>query len=193
MKSVSQLLADYGAGDRDALDQLVPLVYDELHRIAASYLSNERVGHTLQPTALVNEAYLRLVQAEDIAFENRSHFLGIAARLMRQILVDYARRHGARKRGGSRQQVTLTDGVAVDEGGQDVDLLSLDEALTRLARKDDRLARLVELRYFGGLSVEETAEVLGSSARTVKRDWAAARVWLRRSMAADNETGRGPH
>ena len=187
MHSVSQLLVAHRNGDREAFDRLVPLVYDELHRIAASYLSHERAEHTLQPTALVNEAYIRLVQAEDLGFENRSHFLGIAARLMRQILVDYARKHGARKRGGRRERVTLTEGVAVEEGEPDVDLLALDEALARLAEKNERLARLVELRYFGGLSVEETAEVLGSSPRTVKRDWAAARVWLRRQMAAGDE------
>jgi RNA polymerase sigma factor (TIGR02999 family) len=187
MKSVSQLLVDYRAGDREAFDRLVPLVYAELHRIAASYLSHERAGHTLQPTALVNEAYIRLLQAEDLAFENRSHFLAIAARLMRQILVDYARKPGAHKRGGGQQRVTLTEGVAVEESEPDVDLLALDEALARLAEKDERLARLVELRYFGGLSVEETAEVLGTSPRTVKRDWAAARVWLRRRMAAKDD------
>jgi RNA polymerase sigma factor (TIGR02999 family) len=187
MDSVAQLLAAHRRGDREAFDRLVPLVYDELHRIAASYLARERAGHTLQPTALVNEAYLRLLQADDLEFENRSHFLAIAARLMRQILVDHARKHAARKRGGRRERVTLTEGVAVDEGAPDVDLLALDEALGRLAEKDERLARLVELRYFGGLSIEETAEVLGSSPRTVKRDWAVARVWLRRQMVAGDE------
>jgi RNA polymerase sigma-70 factor (ECF subfamily) len=182
MDSVAQLLVAHRDGDREALDRLVPLVHAELRRIAARYLSHERSDHTLQPTALVNEAYLRLLQAEDLAFENRPHFIGIAARLMREILVDYARRHGARKRGGNRQRVTLTEGVALQEAGEDVDLLALDEALGRLAEKDAHLARLVELRYFGGLTVEETAEVLGSSPRTVKREWAVARVWLRRLM-----------
>jgi RNA polymerase sigma factor (TIGR02999 family) len=185
LRSVSQLLADYRGGDREALDRLVPLVYDELHRIAASYISRERAGHTLQPTALVNEAYIRLVQAEDVAFESRAHFLGIAARLMRQILVDHARRHDARRRGGRQRRVTLTEGVALDEAGADVDLLALDQALERLAAEDARLARLVELRYFGGLSTEETAEVLATSPRTVKRDWAVARVWLRRLMSGE--------
>jgi RNA polymerase sigma factor (TIGR02999 family) len=185
LRSVSQLLADYRGGDREALDRLVPLVYDELHRIAASYISRERAGHTLQPTALVNEAYIRLVQAEDVAFESRAHFLGIAARLMRQILVDHARRHDARRRGGHQRRVTLTEGVALDEAGADVDLLALDQALERLAAEDARLARLVELRYFGGLSTEETAEVLATSPRTVKRDWAVARVWLRRLMSGE--------
>ena len=185
MDSVARLLVAHRGGDREAFDRLVPLVYAELRRIAARYLSRERAGHTLQPTALVNEAYLRLVQSDDVEFENRAHFVGIAARLMREILVDHARRHGARKRGGRQQRVTLTEGVALLEAS-DVDLLALDEALEKLAEKDAHLARLVELRYFGGLSVEETAEVLGSSPRTVKRDWAAAKVWLRRRMSGDS-------
>jgi RNA polymerase sigma factor (TIGR02999 family) len=182
---ITRLLREWQDGSQDALDRLVPLVYDELHRIAASYISRERAGHTLQPTALVNEAYIRLVQAEDVAFESRAHFLGIAARLMRQILVDHARRHDARRRGGRQRRVTLTEGVALDEAGADVDLLALDQALERLAAEDARLARLVELRYFGGLSTEETAEVLATSPRTVKRDWAVARVWLRRLMSGE--------
>jgi RNA polymerase sigma-70 factor (ECF subfamily) len=182
MDSVAQLLAAHRNGDREAFDRLVPLVYDELRRIAASYLSRERGGHTLQPTALVNEAYLKLVQADDLEFENRSHFFGVASRLMREILVDHARRRAAHKRGGQRHRVTLTEGVAFEHGGRDVDLLMLDDALARLAAKDPRLAQIVDLRYFGGLSVEETAEVLGSSPRTVKREWAVARVWLQELM-----------
>jgi RNA polymerase sigma-70 factor, ECF subfamily len=186
MDSVTQLLAAHRNGDKEAFDRLVPLVYHELRRIAAGYLGRERQGHTLQPTALVNEAYLRLAQAEDIASENRSYFLGIAARLMRQILVDHARKRGRHKRGGQEARVTLTEGLAVQQGERDVDLMMLDDALARLAEKDDQLARLVELRYFAGLSIEETAQVMGSSPATVKRQWAVARVWLKRLLAPED-------
>jgi RNA polymerase sigma-70 factor (ECF subfamily) len=185
MDSVTQLLAAHRDGDRDALDRLVELIYHDLHRIAAGYLGRERAAHTLQPTALVNEAYLRLVRAEEAGYENRSHFLGIAARVMRQVLVDHARKHGAGKRGGQQVRVTLTGGVAPQPGGRDVDLLMLDEALRKLAEKDAHLSGLVELRYFGGLSIEETAEALATSPATVKREWAVARVWLRRAMEGE--------
>jgi RNA polymerase sigma factor (TIGR02999 family) len=185
MDSVSRLLAAHRAGDHEAINRLVPLVYDELRRIAASFLSRERAGHTLQPTALVNEAYLRLLQAEDLAYESRAHFVAIAARLMRQILVDHARKHGASKRGGRQQRVTFGEDVALQEGARDVDLLMLDDALVALADKDAHLARLVELRYFGGLSIEETAKALDCSPASVKRDWAVARMWLRRQMRAE--------
>ena len=185
MDSVAQLLAAHRAGDREALDRLVPLVYDELRRIAASYLSHERAGHTLQPTALVNEAYIRLVQSESLELKDRAHLLGIAARLMRQVLVDHARRRDAHKRGGHQARVTLTGGVALGAGQREVDLLALDAALEELGEKEPPLVRVVELRYFGGLSVEETAEVLGTSPRTVKREWAVARAWLRRLMVAE--------
>jgi RNA polymerase sigma-70 factor (ECF subfamily) len=184
MESVTQLLAAYRDGDKGAFDRLVPLVYDELRRIAARYLGRERGGHTLQPTALVNEAYLRLVQYENLEYKNRAHFVGIAARLMRQVLVDHARTHGASKRGGEQQRVTLDEGVAV-QGQRDLDLLALDDALRKLSEKDAHLVRLVELRYFGGLSIEETAEALGSSPATVKREWATAKVWLRRLMTGE--------
>jgi RNA polymerase sigma factor (TIGR02999 family) len=179
MESVTELLVAYRGGDRAALDRIVPLVYAELRRIAARYIGRERVGHTLQPTALVNEAYLRMVQGDDVDYQNRSHFVGIAARLMRQILVDHARTRDARKRGGELARVTLDEGVARQEAPS-VDLIQLDDAIRRLEEKDPGLCRLVELRYFGGLSIEETAEALGTSPATVKRDWAAARVWLRR-------------
>jgi RNA polymerase sigma-70 factor (ECF subfamily) len=179
MESVTELLVAYRGGDRAALDRLVPLVYAELRRIAARYIGRERAGHTLQPTALVNEAYIRMVQGDDVAYQNRSHFVGIAARLMRQILVDHARTRDARKRGGELARVTLDEGVARQEAPS-VDLILLDDAIRRLEEKDPGLCRLVELRYFGGLSIEETAEALGTSPATVKRDWAAARVWLRR-------------
>lgn len=182
MDSVARIFAAYRDGDREAFDRLVSLVSTELRSIAAAYLARERIGHTLQPTALVNEAYLRMLQAEDLDFENRSHFFGIAARLMRQVLVDHARKHHAERRGGRRRCVTLTEWVAHGPGDFDVDLLLLDDALERLGEKDERLARIVDLRYFGGLSVEETAEVMGCSARTIKRDWAVARVWLRDLM-----------
>jgi RNA polymerase sigma-70 factor (ECF subfamily) len=186
MDSVTQLLAAHRDGDRDALDRLVQLIYHDLHRIAAGYLGRERAGHTLQPTALVNEAYLRLVRAEEAGYENRAHFLGIAARVMRQILVDHARKHSADKRGGQRARVTLTEDVALQSGERDVDLLLLDDALRKLAAKDPHLTKLVELRYFGGLTIEETAEVLASSSATVKREWAVARVWLKRLMTDEH-------
>jgi RNA polymerase sigma factor (TIGR02999 family) len=188
MNSVSQLLRAHRDGDHEALERLVPLVYDELRRIAARQLRREREGHTLQPTALVNEAYLRLVQYEDLEYKDRAHFVGIAARLMRQVLVDHARTRAADKRGGHRERVTLDEAVALQPGHGDVDLLALDDALRQLSERDDRLARLVELRYFGGMSIEETAEVLGTSTATVKRDWATARVWLRRLMTGEGGT-----
>ena len=191
MESVTELLVAYRGGDRAALDRLVPLVYAELRRIAARYIGRERAGHTLQPTALVNEAYIRMVQGDDVAYQNRSHFVGIAARLMRQILVDHARTRDARKRGGELARVTLDEGVARQEAPS-VDMIVLDDAIRRLEEKDPDLCRLVELRYFGGLSIEETAEALGTSPATVKRDWAAARVWLRRLIEGDaHGTGSG--
>jgi len=164
---------------------LMPLVYDELRRLAARYISRERPGQTLQATALVNEAYVRLAAERPREFANRTHFLAIAALSMRQILVQRARARGAKKRGGAPQRVTLNDGnvnLAHGPSGENIDILALDQALSRLAEMDPGLARIVELRYFAGLTVEETAEAVGSSPATVKRHWELARAWLKRAL-----------
>ena len=164
-------------GDDGALGELLPLVYAELRRLAAGYLRRERPGHTLQPTALVNEAYLRLVDQTQVRWQNRAHFLGVAAQMMRRILVDHARGQRAEKRGGEIQKLSLDENIDVS-GERAADLVALDEALKRLAELDPQKSRIVELRFFGGLSVEETAEVLGVSAPTVKRQWRMAKAWL---------------
>jgi RNA polymerase sigma factor (TIGR02999 family) len=179
--AVTQLLARAKAGSAPALEELVPLVYAELRRIAGRYAHRERAGHSLQATALVHEAYIRLLKDESLSFENRAHFLGIAARSMRQILVEHARSRDAEKRGGERQRVTLNEGVAAG-GPVDVDLLALEEALERLAALNADHARIVELRFFGGLTNEETAAALGISPATVKRAWVIARAWLFREL-----------
>ena len=179
--SVSRLLADVRLGRRDALDRLLPIVHDELRRIAAAYMRRERADHTLQPTALVNEAYLRLVDQREIVWQDRAHFVGVAARLMRQILVDHARARAAAKRAGGAERVPLDETVLVGPE-RDVDLLALDEALERLAALDPDLTCVVELRYFGGLTTRETAEAMGTSTATVEREWATARGWLRREL-----------
>lgn len=175
---VTKLLVAWGDGDRAALDRLMPLVHTELRRLARHYMSRERPGHTLQTAALVNEAYLRLVEQQGMRWENRAHFFGIAARLMRQILVEHARSRQAAKRGGGQYRLSLSkvDRVAPRP---DLSLLALDEALGRLEAADPQKSRIVELRYFGGLGIEETAEVIGVSPATVKRDWSMARAWLR--------------
>ena len=178
---VTQLLVAWGNGDRAALDRLMPLVYEELRRLARHYMSRERPGHTLQTTALVNEAYLRLVGQESMRWENRAHFFGIAARLMRQILVEHARGRQAAKRGGGRYRLSLSK-VDRSASRPDVNLIALDEALGRLEAVDPQKSRIVELRYFGGLGIEETAEVIGISPATVKRDWKMARAWLRSEL-----------
>jgi RNA polymerase sigma factor (TIGR02999 family) len=181
---VTQLLLEWGAGDRDALDRLLPVVFDELRRLAGAYLRRERADHTLQPTALVNEAYLRLVDQRNVGWQNRAQFFGIAANLMRQILVDHARRRDAEKRGGSnRQRLSLTQAERIARE-QEVDVLALDEAMERLAAFDPQQARIVELKFFAGLTIEETAEVLGVSHATVEREWKLARAWLRRELSA---------
>ena len=177
---VTRLLAAHRGGDFDALERLLPIVYAELKRLAAGRLRRERPGHTLQPTALVHEAYIRLAGGGP-RFENRAHFFGIAARVMRQVLVDHARASGREKRGGDRVRVTLRD-EAVGAGEREFDLVALDEALERLAARDAGAAHVVELRYFAGLSIEETAEALGISPATVKRDWAVAKAFLRREL-----------
>ncbi len=167
--------------DRPSLDTLLPLVYQELRRLAAGYLRRERPGQTLQPTALVHEAYLRLMKDRPDRWQNRAHFCAIAAHSMRQILIERARARGAAKRGGARQRITLDEGLAKNVG-RSIDLLALDEALQRLARLDPEQARLVELRFFGGLTVEETAEAMEISPATVKRHWTVAKAWLAREL-----------
>ena len=178
---VTLLLKQLSAVDHDAVDQLVPVLYNELRRLAAYYLRQERSNHTLQATALVHEAYLRLVDQRAVEWKNRSHFFGVAAQVMRRILLDYARSHQAVKRGGPSPKISLDDAMVYgeDQTGQ---LVALDELLTRLSSMDPQQGRIVELRFFGGMSVEETAELLGISPRTVKRDWAMAKSWLSREL-----------
>src|SRR4029079_3803164 len=181
-EGVTQLLIDWSRGDQAALDKLMPLVYSELRRLATNYLRRERQGHTLQPTALVNEAYLKLIDQRNAKWQNRAQFFGISAQLMRRILVDHARQHQAAKRGGSDQQrlsITSAEGLMKQS---EVDLLALNEALEELTIMDPQQAQIVELKFFGGLSIEETAEVLGISHATVERDWKIARAWLRRRL-----------
>lgn len=178
---MSRLLAAWSDGDREALDRLYPLVEAELHRLARRYMRRERPDHTLQTTALVNEAYLKLIDQRDVHWQNRAHFFGIAAQIMRRILIDHARKNAYAKRGGGAVHVPL-DEAAVLTQERAAELVALDEALTALAALDERKGRVVELRYFGGLSVEEAAEVLGISADTVTRDWRRAKAFLRREM-----------
>jgi RNA polymerase sigma factor (TIGR02999 family) len=175
--NVTRLLDDLSAGKEAAFDELLPLVYRELRRCAASYLRRERQNHTLQPTALVNEAFLKLVEQRNVRWQNRAHFFGVAAQAMRRILIDHARTHGRVKRGGAAPQVTLDEAMLVAES-RSIDLLALNQALERLTALDERQARVVELKFFGGLSVEETAEVLNISPATVKREWSMAKAWL---------------
>jgi RNA polymerase sigma factor (TIGR02999 family) len=180
-REVTQLLQAWCSGDQKALEELMPLVYGELHRLAHRYMLRERIGHTLQTTALVNEAYLKLIDATKVRWQNRAHFFAISAGLMRRILVDFARTRGSRKRGGDVRKIEL-DESCVASPGRDTDLIALDSALNSLAAFDPRQAKVVELRFFGGLGVEETAEVLGISPRTAKREWAVAKLWLLREM-----------
>jgi RNA polymerase sigma-70 factor (ECF subfamily) len=182
-EGVTQLLIDWGKGDQAALEKLMPLVYSELRRLASNYLRRERGEHTLQPTALVNEAYLKLVNQRNAKWQNRAHFFGISAQLMRRILVDHARQHRAVKRGGSEQQrISITSAEKIVEQPE-VDILALHEALEELARMDEQQSRIVELKFFGGLSIEEIAEVFGIGHATVERDWKLARAWLRRQLS----------
>lgn len=174
---VTDLLLDWNRGDREALDQLLPLIADEMRRLASIYLHGERKGHTLEPTALVNELYMRLVDRKRVDWQDRAHFFAFAATTMRRILVDHARSHRADKRGGDLQRITLVDDVAlVDE--REIDFIDLDVALDQLAKLDERLSKVVELRFFAGLSLDETAEVMDCSAATVSRDWRAAKSFL---------------
>jgi len=175
---ITQLLAQWREGNQSALDELYPLVYDELHRLARRYMSRERKGHTLQTTALINEAYVRLVDQKNVPWANRSHFFAISAQIMRRILIDHARRHQYAKRGGGARQVSLDEAATVVMPDQSGELLRLDEALKSLAEMDPRRSQVVELRYFGGLNNEEIAGVLRISENTVTRDWNMARAWL---------------
>src|SRR5512135_1317036 len=180
---VTRLLREWSAGDRNALEKLLPLVYDELRRRAGAYLRSERAGHTLQPTALVHEAYLKLVGGEAIAWKDRAHFFGVAARAMRQVLVDHARARNTAKRGEGHVLVALEDAGGAATPPRNLDLLDLDRALSKLAGLDERQSRLVELRLFAGLTIEESAEVLAISHATVSREWRHAEAWLQREMA----------
>jgi RNA polymerase sigma factor (TIGR02999 family) len=180
---VTQLLESWSNGDREALERLMPLVYDELHRLARRYLRRERSDHTLQSTALVHEAYLRMVDQKNVRWENRAHFFGVAAQSIRHILVDHARSHNAAKRGAGAAKLSLDEAIGVPEK-REVDLLALDHAMEGLATLDPQQSRIVELRFFGGLSIEETAEVLHISPATVKRDWVMAKAWLYQNLAS---------
>jgi RNA polymerase sigma-70 factor, ECF subfamily len=179
---VTDLLSRWSGGDAAARDALVPLVYDELRRIARKCLAGQRSGHTLQPTALVHEAYLRLVNRHSQPLQNRTHFFAVAAQMMRQILVDHARMHAAAKRGGGAITLMLDEAVALPRKAS-LDLIALDDAMKRLAVLDARQCQIVELRFFGGLSIDETAEVIDISPATTKREWATARVWLYREIS----------
>ncbi|MBL8189955.1 MAG: sigma-70 family RNA polymerase sigma factor [Acidobacteria bacterium] len=183
---VTRLLVDWGHGDQSALDSLLPLIYNELRRVADSYLRRDRPGHTLQATALVNEAFLRLIDQDQINWQNRAHFFGAAANLMRQILIQHARANHAAKRGGERQKLYLDEAGDVSQSS-DLDLVALDEALRDLEAVAPRQCRIVELRYFGGLSIEETGELLSISPSTVKREWTMAKAWLRREISHRDE------
>jgi len=183
---ISELLVAWSDGDQSALERLMPLVYDELHRLAHRYMTGERAGHTLQTTALVNEAYLRLVNWQDVRWQNRSHFFGVSAKMMRRILVDFARDKKYLKRGGGALQVSLGEAASLADV-HSADLVGLDEALTALTEVDSRKAQVVEMRFFGGLSVKEVAEVLKVSEETVIRDWRLAKVWLLRELDKNSD------
>ncbi len=182
---VTRLLLAWSEGDQEALDRLMPLVYGELRRLAQSYMRRERDGHTLQTTALIHEAYIRMINAEQVRLESRTHFFAVASRLMRQILVDFARSRGYQKRGGGAQQVSLDEALVIGQP-RDEDLVALDEALTALAEVDERKARVVELRFFGGLTEAEMAETLKVSPETIRRDWRLAKSWLLLKLSGGN-------
>ncbi|HLA11732.1 MAG TPA: sigma-70 family RNA polymerase sigma factor [Pyrinomonadaceae bacterium] len=183
---ITHLLAEWSSGNQEALDKLYPLVYDELRRMAHRYMSRERKGHTLQTTALINEAYLRLVEQRSVTWANRAHFFGIAAQIMRRVLIDYARRYEYAKRGGGAQRVSLEE-TALVARERAKELIALDEALERLAQMDPRRSRVVELRFFGGMANEEIAAVLKISENTVTRDWNMARAWIYKELGASTK------
>ena len=186
-KEVSRLLVDWGNGDQAALDELIPLVYDELRRLAGRYMRRENQGHTLQTSALVNEAYLRLVDQKSVKWQNRAHFFGVAAQLMRRILVDHARSRSRAKRGGGAQQVSLAEQAVISN--EVAHVIALDDALKNLAEMDPRKSQIVEMKFFGGLTTEEVAEVLKVTPRTIEREWRKAKAWLNRAISkgATNE------
>jgi RNA polymerase sigma factor (TIGR02999 family) len=177
-QNITRMLKDWSGGNREALDKLLPFVYNELHRQAARYLRRERADHTLQTTALINEAYLKLIDQSEVEWQNRAHFFAVAAQAMRRILVDYARMRKREKRGGDDVKFQLDEAIEAPAKAKSIDLVALDEALNRLAEFDERQARVVELRYFSGMTEEETAEVLNISPATVRRDWNMAKAWL---------------
>ncbi|NNE65888.1 MAG: sigma-70 family RNA polymerase sigma factor [Pyrinomonadaceae bacterium] len=181
-RPITTLLHEWQEGKEDALNELLPYVYEELRRRASAYLRNERPGHTLQTSALVNEAYIKLLEKGEIKWENRNHFFAIAAQAMRRILVDHARKRNRQKRGSNKENLQLDEARYVSANDTEVDLEALDQALKRLAEFDERQARIVELKYFGGMTLDETAEVVGVSRVTVKRDWNLARAWLRNQL-----------
>jgi len=185
---VTQLLRDWSNGDKAALDKLMPLVYEELRRLAHHHMGREHPGHSLQTTAIVNEAYLQLIDQRNVQWQNRAHFFGIAAHLMRRFLAGYARSRHCAKRGGGARQVSLDEAMIVSEE-RAADMVALDDALNSLAQIDERKSQIVEMRFFGGLSIEETAEVLGVSPGTVMRDWTLAKAWLRREIGKEGQDG----
>ncbi len=181
-RAITQILEELRSGDRDSLDELLPLVYDELRRLAGHYISRERSDHTLQPTALVHEAYIRLVGQKKVEWQNRAHFFGVSARLMREILIEYARGRNRQKRGGEfKTQIALDEAVGFTDGNV-LDIVAVDQALCELEKLDEQQARIVELKFFGGLTIEEIAEVVEISPATVKREWATAKLLLRRLL-----------
>jgi len=186
-QGITQLLLDWSDGDQAALEKLTPLVYAELRRLAKGYMFGERPGHTLQTTALINEAYMRLIEWKNVRWQSRAHFFGVAAQLMRRILVDFARSRHYTKRGRGAQQVSLDEAITIHED-RSAELIALDDALKSLARIDPRKSQVVELRFFGGLSAEETAEALKVSQRTVEREWNLARAWLYRELRGNDES-----
>ena len=175
---ITQMLLELTEGNQTVVDRILPHIYDELKRLASSYLRRERADHTLQPTALVHEAYMKLIDQSRVKWQNRAHFFGIAAQVMRRILMDHARKHAAEKRGGDAEVLPLEEEILVVTPGRSSELVALDDALTALAEIDEPKARIVELRYFGGLSIEETAEVMGVSVPTINRQWRMAKAWL---------------
>jgi len=187
-EEVTQLLQAWGSGDEKALEKLVPVVYQELHRMARHYMAGERPNHTLQTTALIHEVYVRLVQSRHMSWQNRAHFFAICAQLMRRILVDFARSRRYQKRGGAAVRIPLEEALVVSQDPP-ADLVALDDALKALASVDERKSRVIELRFFGGLSVEEAAEVLSVSPETVMRDWRLAKVWLLRQLDREKQDG----
>jgi RNA polymerase sigma factor (TIGR02999 family) len=192
MAEVTQLLLAWTDGDKQALEALMPIVYRELHRLARRYMAGERVQHTLQASALVNEAYLKLIDVDRVQWQNRAHFFGVSAQMMRRILVDFARSRNYQKRGGGAQQVTLNEELIPSSGNRN-DLAALDDALKSLEAIDARKVRVVEMRFFAGLSVEETAEAMQVSPETVMRDWKFAKAWLQRELKKSKDDEPDPH